>query len=151
MKGSLNRSRGRQYFRHCVWPSVLFLACSVDTAGAAPAETIVCHLTYGGETTVLRAAPVDTAYGVGTTPVGSYFQFRVVFQSAPPDQAAIRIVAYADRDEGMTPVHQATHPYPPAPDGRYGFTGLNAVYEPVRDGELQYWCSLEASAQETAR
>ena len=108
------------------------------------------HLTYGGETTVPALHP-SIRPAASAPRRSALFSISVVFRSAPPDQAAIRIVAYADRDEGMTPVHQATHPYPPAPDGRYGFTGLNAVYEPVRDGELQYWCSLEASAQETAR
>ncbi len=123
----------------------------IGVAPGAFAETLACHVTYGGETRVLRAQPVASPYGVGTTPLGSYFQMRLVFQPTPADQAAIRITAYADREEGMTPIHQATHPYPPGPGGHYGFTGLNFVYEPVRDGELQYWCALEAAPQEAAR
>lgn len=129
--------------------TLIVATCLSFTTGAA--ETVACHVTYGGETTVLRAAPVASAYAVGATPMGSYFQMRIVFQPQPADQATIRITAYADRDEGLTPIHQATHPYPPAPGGRYGFTGLNFVYEPVRDGELQYWCGLETAAQEAAR
>lgn len=129
----------------------LLLCAGVLATSAAYAETLACHVTYGGETTVLRAAPTDDPYGVGTTAIGSYFRMRILFQPAPADQAAVRVMAYADRDDGMTPIHQATHPYPPAPGGRYGFTGLNHVYEPVRDGELQYWCALEAEAQEAAR
>ena len=89
-------------------------------------------------------------YTVGTTPLGSYFQMRIVFQSEPADQAAVKIYAYADRDTGMTPIHQATYPYPPTPPGRYGFTGLHFVYEPVRDGELQYWCETVRAAAPAA-
>ena len=40
-------------------------------------------------------------------------------------------------------------PYPPpaAPGRLHGFTGLNFVHEPVRDGELQYWCALEPAPE----
>jgi hypothetical protein len=34
----------------------------------------------------------------------------------------------------------AEFPYPVAVHIRYGFTGMQRVYEPVRDGELEYWC-----------
>lgn len=128
---------------------LIFATCLPITAAAA--ESVACHVTYGGETTVLRAAPVESAYTVGTTAIGSFFRMRLVFQPQPADQAAIRILVLADRDEGLTPIHQGTHPYPPAPGGRYGFTGLQFVYEPQRDGELQYWCALETQTPETAR
>jgi len=79
--------------------------------------------------------------------VGSYFKFRVVFQAQPADRAAIKIYTYADRDDGAVPIHQASYRYPPPPDGGtgYGFSGRQFVYEPVRDGELQYWCVLQAT------
>ena len=93
------------------------------------------------------ARPVASPYEVLAVQVGSYFQLRVVFQKRPADLASIKIYAYADRDEGATPLHQGTHPYPPATGGRYGFTGLQYVYEPVRDGELQYWCRLQADSR----
>lgn len=112
------------------------------SAGHALAESVACHVTYGGETRSLVAEPVASPYSVGTTAFGSYLRVRLVFQTVPADQAAIKIYAFTDRDEGMTPIHQATYPYPPQPAGRYGFTGLHFVYEPVRDGELQYWCEL---------
>lgn len=123
----------------------LVLAALVVAASGAVAvegEQVVCHYTYGGETRHLAAMPVDSAYQVGSVEVGSYFRFRVVFQNRPADLAAIKIYTYADRDDGTVLIHQATFPYPPpgAKKSGYGFTGLHVVYEPVRDGELQYWC-----------
>ncbi len=110
-------------------------------AAPASAEEVVCHYTYGGETRRLGVAPVDTAYSVGVVEVGSYFRFRIVFQSRPADLAAIKVYTYADKDDGPTLIHQATYPYPPARHpSPYGFSGLHYVYEPVRDGEMQYWC-----------
>ncbi|MDD5250789.1 MAG: hypothetical protein PHY45_17565 [Rhodocyclaceae bacterium] len=117
---------------------------SLPARGAAAGEQVVCRYTYGGESRDLVAAPVASPYAVPAVAVGSYFKFRVVFQKEPADLAAIKVYVYADRDEGAVPLHQATYDYPPAASGaRYGFTGLNFVYEPVRDGELQYWCRLQ--------
>ena len=113
----------------------------------ANAEEVVCHYTYGGETRLLRATPVDSAYSVRAIEVGSYFRFRIIFQNRPADLAAIKIYTYADRDDGSVLVHQASYPYPPirGKQSTYGFSGLQYVYEPVRDGELQYWCEWKKS------
>ena len=114
--------------------------------GAVAAEQVVCHYTYGGETRRLNVAPTDSAYSVDSIAIGSYFRFRVVFQKRPADLAAIKVYTYADRDEGAVLIHQATYPYPPVvgPKAAYGFSGLHFVYEPVRDGELQFWCEWDA-------
>jgi hypothetical protein len=113
------------------------------------ADQVVCHYTYGGETKQLAALPVASPYAVKGIQVGSYFQFRVVFQKKPADMASVKVYTYADRDEGPVLIHQATYPYPPAGrrGARYGFSGLHFVHEPVRDGELQYWCELEKLAK----
>jgi|APMI01.1.fsa_nt_gi hypothetical protein len=119
----------------------LFLAILPTIAHAM--LRIDCHTTYGGETHVHVARPVDSPYRVAPVNIGSYFRFRVVFQDRPADLASVKIYAYADRDEGPVLIQQATFPWP-LPSGRrrnaYGFTGLQHVYEPVRDGELAYWC-----------
>lgn len=113
----------------------------------ASAQQVHCHVTYGGEERLLVAEPVVSPYRVPAQTIGSYFLFRIVFQTAPADLAAVRIYTYADREPAPTLVHQATHPYPPAPGGQHGFTGLQRVYEPVRDGELEYWCELIGEAR----
>ncbi len=109
----------------------------------AHAASVACHLTYGGETRIVEVAPAADPYTAPTVSLGSYFLFRIVFRDQPADLAGIKLTAYADRDEGPTIIHQATYPYPPPPATVHGFSGLNFVYEPVRDGELQYWCELK--------
>jgi hypothetical protein len=112
----------------------------------AHAETVDCHVSYGGETQTIRAQPVTpstTPYTVAPSSIGSYFLFRLVFERQPPGLAAIKLYTYADRDppQGAVLLHQADYLYPPPPaHGHYGFTGLQRVYEPIRDGELTYWC-----------
>lgn len=108
------------------------------------AQTVACHYTYGGETKSLIAQPVASPYGVAAIPVGSYFKFRMVFQAEPADLRSVKVYTYADQDSGPVLIHQASYPYPPAAGRKpYGFTGLHFVYEPMRDGELQYWCELQ--------
>ena len=112
------------------------------TCSLAQAETVACHVSYGGETQVIRAQPTATPYTVAPISIGSYFMFRLVFERQPPGLAAIKLYTYADREppQGAVLLHQADYLYPPAQNGRYGFTGLQRVYEPIRDGELYYWC-----------
>lgn len=109
----------------------------------AYATKVRCHLTYGGETRVVEAAPTGDPYTVAPVSFGSYFLFRIVFRDQPADLAGIKLTTFADRNEGPTVVHQATYPFPPPLAVAGGFTGLNVVYEPVRDGELQYWCEMK--------
>lgn len=122
--------------------ALVLFACATTVASAQP--QVACRYTYGGETLELIAEAVDSPYGVEGIAVGSYFRFRVVFQDRPADLTSIKIYTYADREEGPVPIHQASFPYPPRDQGEgYGFTGQQFVYEPVRDGELQYWCRLK--------
>lgn len=124
---------------YCLPTALLLFASGIQAA------TVDCQINYGGETRTVQAAPVASPYGVPAVKIGSYFLFRLVFQERPEDLAAIKTYIYADADLGGSPVplHQATFPYPPPQGGQYGFSGLHFVYEPLRDGELQYWCELK--------
>ena len=106
------------------------------------AASVACHVTYGGETRVISAAPTSDPYSVAPVAIGSFFLFCIVFRQQPADLASIKLYTYADHDSGPTLIHQATHPYPPPASA---FSGRHAVYEPLRDGELQYWCELKAA------
>ena len=123
----------------------LHLLCVALTAISwqANAAGIVCHITYGGETRAVAAMPIASPYDVKAVQVGSYFLFRAVVQSAPPDIAAIKLYVYGDTDDGPVLIHQVDYPYPPTTpaNSQYGFTGLHRVYEKIRDGELEYWCA----------
>jgi hypothetical protein len=127
----------------------LALLATIFLIAPAAAEQVVCRYTYGGESRELAAAPVASPYAVPSIQVGSYFRFRVVFQKAPADLASVRIYVYADRDEGAAPLHEAVYPYPvgAAKHARFGFTGQHFVYEPMRDGELEYWCRMDEGGE----
>ena len=123
-------------------PALLVAAALAQPAFAA---NVTCHVTYGGETRVVSAQPTTAPQTIAPVAIGSYFLFRIVFRQEPADLAGIKLYTYADRDGVPTIIHQATYPYPPAPAAVHGFSRLNFVYEPVRDGELQYWCELQGT------
>lgn len=114
--------------------------------GAGRADTVACHLTYGGETRVVEAAPVASPYTVAPQAIGSYLLFRIVFRQAPADLAGIKLYTYAALDDGPALLHQASYPYPAPAAGRDGFSGRHYVYEPRYGAELQYWCELKDGA-----
>jgi hypothetical protein len=119
------------------------LALIASLSSQAQADSVLCHITYGGETRRMESQPVDSPYLVGTQSIGTFFLFRVVYQTQPADLASIKIYTYADRDGGPVIIHQASYPATTQNAAVNGFTGLNWVYEPLRDGELQYWCEMQ--------
>lgn len=126
-----------------------FLVCllGLSLAGSATAAQVACHVSYGGETRTIAAQASREPYTVAPQAIGSLFMFRVVFEALPGAPSAVKIYSYVDRDEGVVPIHQASYAYPAATrsQGEFGFTGLQAVYEPLRDGELQYWCEMSSA------
>lgn len=116
------------------------------TVAAAHAETVACHLTYGGETQTIESAPSASPYGGVPTAIGSFFLFRIVFVPEPADLARINLYIHADLGEAPIPLQHASHPYPVRNQARYGFTGLQRIYEPKRESELIYWCELREGA-----
>jgi len=116
------------------------LAALIAASTPAQAEIVACHVTYGGGTQTMVAAPVDAPYGVAPVAIGSFFLFRIVFQTEPADLASIKLYTYANQDSGPVIIHQASYAYPATNATVNGFSGLVFVYEPLRDSELQYWC-----------
>lgn len=119
----------------------------------ARAEQVLCHYTYGGETKTLVALPVASPYAVKAIDIGSFFHLRVVFQDRPAAIASIKTYVYGDRDDDPLLIQQATFPYPSASraGAPYGFSGRQWVYEPMRDGELEYWCELTPTRRSARR
>lgn len=124
---------------------ILISGLSLCAAQAQAASQVACHYTYGGETKTLVAAPTASSYGVEPVTVGSYFLFRVVFEAPQSGAASVKIYTYADLSEGPSLVHQASYAHPGATRSQdfFGFTGIQRVYEPARDGEIQYWCEMQ--------
>lgn len=128
----------------------LLVAASAGLAlatNASQAQTVACHLTYGGETRIIEAAPSVSPYTGAPTAIGSFFLFRIVFMREPADLARINLYVHADLGEVPVPLQHASYLYPAHNQARHGFTGLQRIYEPKRESELQYWCEIRDAAK----
>lgn len=120
------------------------LVCGLLLAQAASAAPqLVCHYDYGGERhqlTQKHLARVEDGDHIKATHIGSYFMFRPVFEPAE-----IKLYTYADHPDGPVLLHQARYRWPTdaRSHGRFGFTGEQRVYEPIRDSELTWWCEVK--------
>lgn len=134
-----------QSARRVIWAT----ACALGVGLALPlkANELVCHYDYGGEVTALPVAPTTAPYAVPAIKIGSFFKFRVVWQTAPADLAAVHVYVYLDAPDAPTLLQQGTWVFSVDHPTGTGFTGLQRVYEPVRGSELQYWCVGSAPAR----
>ena len=128
------------------WPKTtgrLFVLFSLCWAAlTAQAQTVQCHVNYGGEDRVLVSPPTASPLDTPGVEVGSYFLLRLVNTLSARHEPAFKVYVYAAHDSGPAPIHAASHNPALIRQGRGhgGFTGVQRVYEPVRDGELTYWC-----------
>lgn len=124
------------------------LLCMGWAAGAWGAA-VDCHIDYGGETRTLRVAGSARPLAEPAHEVGSYFLVRAVNTLGQGPLGALTVTVWAAHDNGPAPIHEARYvpPTPSSPKAPHGFTGLQRVYEPVRDGELAYWCERGQRAQ----
>ena len=128
--------------------AAMALVVPIVLAGAfasvdARAETVRCHVIYGGEEWTVDAVPVSTPYQVPNRKIGRYFEFKVVFADLPSSGRFIRTYTYGISTGDPVLIHQASFRPPfDARGGDWGFTGFQYVYEPSKSSELQYWCRL---------
>ena len=122
------------------------LLALLPTFANAAAPAVVCHYTYGGETHDVPVASSLSPYREPARQIGSFFKFRTVWVEAPAAEAGFHVYVYGDDPDGPILVQQLSFPPHNVNQSRYGFTGLQRVYEPRRDGELQYWCEQRGAA-----
>jgi hypothetical protein len=105
------------------------------------ADSVHCHIIYGGENFSVLAQPTDDPYRVAGQKIGRYFEFKAVYVTRPEELAAISLYVYATSSGESVLIHQVKFAAgignAAAP---WGFSGFNYVYEPSKSSELQYWC-----------
>lgn len=114
---------------------------AVLLAAPAFADTVTCHIIYGGENFTVTATPTGEPYTIKAQKIGRYFEFKASYVTSPADLGAIAIHVYAISSGDPVLIHEVkfaagvTNAATP-----WGFTGFHYVYEPSKSSELQYWC-----------
>ncbi len=108
------------------------------------ADSVSCHIIYGGENFTVTAQPTDDPYRVKGEKIGRYFEFKVSYVTSPADLAALAIYVSATSSGESVLIHQAKYRADITnAAGPWGFTGFNFVYEPSKSSEIQYWCEKQ--------
>jgi hypothetical protein len=111
--------------------------------GAAPAfaDSVTCHIIYGGENFTVIAQPTGDPYQVKGEKIGRYFEFKASYVTSPADLSALGIYVYSTASGESVLVHQVKYPVTVMNAAKpWGFTGFHYVYEPSKSSEIQYWC-----------
>ncbi|MEJ0087741.1 MAG: hypothetical protein WDO72_18885 [Pseudomonadota bacterium] len=117
--------------------------CLLAVLLGAPAfaDSVHCHIIYGGENFSVVAQPTSDPYRVPGQKIGRYFEFKAVYVTTPAEVAAISLYVYATASGESVLIHQAKFPAGIANTAApWGFSGFNYIYEPSKSSELQYWC-----------
>ena len=120
---------------------VALLAC----ASRAHADSVRCHIVYGGEDFTIDATPTTQPYRAESVKIGRYFEFKLVYATLPVTGDSIRVYVYGVSTGTPVLIHQGGYvpPFDARGDGA-GFTGYHSVYEPSKSSEIQYWCQYYA-------
>lgn len=143
-------------YRGVRWALSIRLAiavASLTTATHAAAQPILCHLSYAGATRTLTIPAITQTEDVEPQLQGSSFLLKVVNKATPFEEPVVRVSTYAVLGNEPFLLHQASYRSAQArpADAAHGFTGLQAVQEPLRGNELRYWCENGEAVKAAAR
>jgi hypothetical protein len=130
------------------WGSVValgvLLALPACRSSRATESLLQCTTIYGGTEVIHVIKATQDPYRTASINVEDRFEFKAVYVSQPLDVAAINLYVYHPSERGPALLHQSKYrpPYPRASvQGRFGFTGLQAVYD-EDSRQLEYWCAF---------
>jgi hypothetical protein len=121
----------------------LLASCLLSTELRA-APLLRCQIEQGGTSRVVDSMPVADPYSVKAIDINDRFRFKAVVIGDALRVEYIKIYVYAHTERQPMLLHQTSYLAPaPGPDAQpVALTGLNYVYSPGLERELQYGCAL---------
>lgn len=129
-------------------------------------DQLVCTTWYADEINTHVVPTTDQPYSVASLDVGPRFRLRVVrvvepqlvpslniyvYSNEPPPARDATFTSREPKSDFPTLVHQVKYAAPEetAGDARYGFTGLQHIYD-VNGREFRYWCGFRSAHPDEA-
>lgn len=112
------------------------------TLHAAP--LLRCQIEQGGAATTVDTAPVADPYAVEARDINGHFRFKAVVIGDAAHVEYVKLYVYATTKRQPLLLHETAYLAPVASrDGApAALTGINHVYAPNLERELQYRCAL---------
>jgi hypothetical protein len=103
-----------------------------------------CQIDQGGKVQVLDSIPVADPYSVEAVDINGRFRFKAVVIGDKQHIEYIKLYVYSQTKRQPVLLHLAKYLAPVAAAGSASsaLTGINYVYSPQLERELQYGCAL---------
>lgn len=120
----------------------------VLSATATASPLLRCQIKQGGQTISLEATPTNDPYTVKAIEINGRFRFKAVVIGTTQQVDYIKLYSYYTPSRQPVLIHQATYlaPIVPTDTNSSSLTGINTVYSPALEREMQYQCSLQEVA-----
>ena len=133
---------------------ILFIASSFFSDPTFAAPMLRCKIEQSGTTHLLDFSPGNDPYTVAAIPINRHFRFKAVVIGNEHKVDYIKIYAYYQADRQAILMHEAKYltPVPQTADAApFQLTGMNYLYSPNLNREMQYGCSLIDSIASTPK
>jgi hypothetical protein len=124
--------------------SIGLLASALFPAALFASPLLRCQIDQGGNTQVLDFIPVGDPYSVKAIDINGRFRFKAVVIGDTQHIEYIKLYVYSQTRRQPVLLHLAKYlaPVAAAGSGFSALTGINYVYSPQLERELQYGCAL---------
>jgi hypothetical protein len=125
-----------------------FVILALDSACAAAVPLLRCTIEQGGKTQVLEFSPGQDPYAAKAFDINGRFRFKAVVVGDARQIEYIKIYTYDFPKRQPVLLHEAKYLTPAASPLAQpaSLTGVNYIYSPRLERELQYECVLQESA-----
>jgi len=122
----------------------IFLAIWLPSTVFAAPPLLRCEISEGGESYIGEFFPTSDPYTVAAKDIGGRFRFKVVMMQKEQLIEYIKIYTYYQEQCPAVLLHVAKYmpPFRQHPTSFAGLTGVNFLYSPGLERELQYGCAL---------
>lgn len=121
-----------------------FFACALLSSNISASPLLRCQIKQGGITQTIDTSPTSDPYRVKTIDINGRFRFKAVVVGHLQQVDYVKLYTYFPAPRQPVLLHEATYLAPMVQTGSApaALTGLNTVYSPSLERELQYQCTL---------
>lgn len=123
---------------------VLCLGIWLPATVFATSPLLRCEVNQDGETHIADFLPNADPYTVESKDINGRFRFKVVMLGNERRIEYIKIYTYYQEQHWVMLLHETKYvpPFTQSPSSFAGLTGVNYLYSPGLEHELQYGCAL---------
>lgn len=140
----LNETPVNCHLRKLLAGMAIFLAMWSQSTASAASPLLRCEISQGGEAYIVDFLPRTDPYTVEAKNINGKFRFKAIVLGNEKLVESVKIYTYYQEQHQMVLLHEARYmpPFSQSPSSSVALTGVNYLYSPRLEEELQYGCAL---------